>query len=153
MPFNFFFSAAGLIFLIIGYYFIMQARRDWLVYRQSQAWRSVTGRVNKSQVTSSGLTHRNIGVSITYRYEVGGRRFTGERLCFGAEKAIYWTPRQAEKVIAPYPKDSRVTIHYEPGNPPNAVLERKYDKSGAIIGLVFIALGLAFSIPLPLLVK
>lgn len=153
MSFNFFFAAVGLIFLIIGYYFIMQARRDWLLYIQSQAWSSAAGQVNKSQVVSIGLTHRTHEVAITYRYEVGGRQYNGKRLCFGAEKAIYWTPQQAEKVIARYPKDSRVTIHYEPGNPSNAVLERKYDRSGAILGLVSVVIGLIFSVPLSFLVQ
>jgi hypothetical protein len=90
----------------------------------ARGWPSTAGTVLTSTLesrrASDGAGHVNYPV-VAYSYEVKGERYEGRRITPGLE----WGGTGAEQVIARYPVGSRVSVYYDPGNPSEALLERK----------------------------
>ena len=93
----------------------------------------------------SGNTVRFYQAVVEYAFNVEGREYHSTRLSFGAVES---TPKgPAEDKAARYPEGSQVMVHYDPQNPPNAVLEPKVARNwlGWLIAVVFVALAVFFS--------
>lgn len=91
--------------------------------RQVLASRFATtqGTVLSSEVTHNsdgdGTTH---GVRITYRYEVEGREYSGDR--FRYDKSTSSDSAWARQAVKEHRVGSAVTVYYDPQNPAEAVL-------------------------------
>ena len=133
----------GLIFLLVGIFVAWRAIIDWRKYRESESWLTGTAKITNTAITShrgnkGGTSYQ---VHISYTYQVLGQSFQGNQLSFGSEGTHYGTRQEAEKIIAQYPEDNQASIYYDPNDPSQAVLERKYDSTSAILGIIFSVIG------------
>lgn len=118
MPFIFVSFAA-----ILGFFAFRHGIKMQWQWNRSGAWFSTPGIVIESKIriddTTEGVSHF---AAISYSYEVGGEKYTGERVTFldsgGSES-------QANSILAQYPKGSSVTVFYDPKNVSICVLEKK----------------------------
>jgi hypothetical protein len=99
-------------------------------------WPTVTGKVMRTRLDSmvedddsdAGRSHRSpreteyFGATIRYAFSVAGREYQSTRRYIG-RPVLSGSPRAAAKVLAKYPPDAAVTVHYNPANPAEAVLE------------------------------
>ncbi len=128
-PLQVFVSLGALWFPMAAF---IAARRRWnsARARAAAAWPTVPGTVERSQVkqgaSSRGLIYHRL--MLAYRYEVGGRRYEGDRVQFGPQ----WVSSLAliERLAAKYPARAQVTVRYDPGAPDTAVLETSDDMAG-----------------------
>ncbi len=131
----------------------------WLVYpalqtRSASRWPTVKGRVLSSEVSShtttshgerasprrgsqrrgnydfhsSGSESTIYHLDIKYEYEVDSKKYTGTRLSFErpSEEHSDWSAKALK-----YRSGSKVTVHYNPDKPSEAVLELEYATGGA----------------------
>jgi hypothetical protein len=95
----------------------------------SNAWPSVPGVVTSAEIevqrgsgsSSGGAATDSYHGRVVYAYEVAGDSLTARRVNFGE----YGTgeSEHAEAIISRYPEGTEVVVHYDPGNPRDAVLE------------------------------
>ena len=103
-------------------------------------WPTVTGKVirtgsesyvedNSTEATDSDHPHRGprqetvyTGAIIRYAFSVAGRDYQSTRRYVG-RPVLSGSPRDAAKVLARYPLNAPVTVHYNPSNPAEAMLE------------------------------
>ncbi|HUI97866.1 MAG TPA: DUF3592 domain-containing protein [Xanthobacteraceae bacterium] len=103
-------------------------------------WPTVTGKVigtrtesyvddNTTEATDSDHPHRGPGAEteytgaiIRYAFSVAGRGYQSTRRYVG-RPVLSGSPRGAAKVLAKYPLNGAVTVHYNPANPAEAMLE------------------------------
>jgi hypothetical protein len=119
--------------------------------KAAQAWPTAPGVILASGLDQHTSYDSDRGSSTTYapqvqyQYDVMGSTYTGNQLAFGNASYDY---RTASKRIAPYPQGAQVTVHYDPANPANAVLETK--ASGSVIllvlGVIFAGIGLVIGV-------
>ncbi|MCC7358104.1 MAG: DUF3592 domain-containing protein [Anaerolineales bacterium] len=127
---------AGIV-LIAGYLRNRAAR--------SQQWPSTLGQVLTSGVREIATDDGRFDwPNVTYQYAVGARTYTSNRVSFGPASAF--GGYTAQNVQARYPVGQAVTVYYDPGNPSEAVLERREHASRAylIIALIVFLLALCF---------
>lgn len=110
------FFIVGLIVLLIG----------WGDIRQAQAslnWQSVAGVIVSSdlEVRSDEQGSTLYGANIRYTYSLNGQEYTGNRVFFGE---VNTSDRQPIfDLLLKYPKDTAVTVYYDPNDRTQAVLE------------------------------
>ena len=108
---------SGLVIAGIG----VNTARDALA---SRSWPTTRGVVEQSRVET--IRSRRADRSKTYRprvryaYEVDGRSYSAERISFGDSAIGLRGP--AARIADRYPGGSRVTVHYSPEQPAEAVL-------------------------------
>lgn len=99
-------------------------------------WPTVTGKVMRTCIESvtedddsdAGRSHRSpsettyTGATIRYAFSVAGRDYQSTRRHVG--RPVFSSgSRAAARVLAKYPQNGQVTVHYNPDNPAEAVLE------------------------------
>jgi hypothetical protein len=133
----------GVIAVIVALRFGWVALKERKRYRQSENWVPITGLVTASNVNiESGDENTTYTPVITYTYQVMGQEYQGSQISFGSKGVSYSKQRKAEKIVARHPAGSQPTIHYNPADPSQAVLERQYNPSDVISGLGFGLVGL-----------
>jgi len=104
----------------------------------SRGWPEARGVIESAEVTSrsDGHEQRLYGASVRYRYDVAGKRYTGERVSYESGQS----PQReiAEGVIRRYAPGTEVAVRFDPANPAKAVLE---PGSSAIGPWVLVAIG------------
>ena len=114
-------AIAGILSIVFCLWFLRFARKNLRNADTSKHWPGVQGHM--VSVTLWGK--RNIAgksedaerLTVSYRYEVDGKAFDGNRIAFYT--LMYpETVRFAED----HPQNSDVTVFYDPNNPQNAVL-------------------------------
>jgi hypothetical protein len=70
---------------------------------------------------------------VRYRYTVG-REFEGSRIRFGSVACR--TGSHARELVAPYPEGAPVTVHYDPADPAESVLELAASRGSSMAGIV-----------------
>jgi len=136
----------GGILVLFALFTGWRAMKDWRRYRESENWIPVPGQVKASKVTvedgyeNTPTTYTPI---IIYTYPVMGKTYQNHQISFGSEGISYERRKKAERVIARHPVGSQSVIHYNPDDPSQAVLERKFHPSNAITCLVVGLLGVA----------
>ena len=82
---------------------------------------------------------------IEYSYRVDGREYHSTQISFGGKLA--GSEELARAKAARYPSGTDVSVHYDPKNPSNAVLDLKVAYAGPflVITLVFFGLAIFFS--------
>jgi hypothetical protein len=113
-----------LFFGLIFGAFLSGALRGW----QSRHWPATGGTVEESFVrecerTSESSINPTILYEpvVRYRYEVNGEKKESRQIGFLGVRST--SEAAAEKVIAKYPKEAKVTVYYHPKLPHLAVLE------------------------------
>ncbi len=132
----------GVIFFLVSLLAATTAMKDWQRYRESDNWVPATAQIVSGNISAQkGSKNTSYVVNIRYTYTVLGQIFEGGQFSFGSEGTGYDTRNRAEKVIAQYPAGSQATIYYDPNNPQQAVLERKYDSTGATLAVILGVIG------------
>ena len=121
--------AYGVLISGIGY-------MGWVFCKQrlvakSQTWPSVPGTISHSglgvdsKLAGPSMTsNRTYNASISYRYMVGSRVFTGGTICIGGVLNTSFKDRAQERVDR-YREGSTVTVYYNPDKPETSCLERQ----------------------------
>jgi hypothetical protein len=88
----------------------------------SGAWPTVPGKVEWSRIERTPRGHTTyFRLVIDYRYEVGGRDYEGDTVQFGPPRVT--GQGLIERLADKYTAGAQVTVHYDPDDPRNAVLE------------------------------
>jgi hypothetical protein len=127
------FVVLGIVFAVLS----LRARRQAFA---CAGWPTTPGQILSARINTeiednltasdegdSGNRHRPpedvmSGATIRYTYRVGGRDYQSTRLCVG-RPVLSGNPRDAEAIVAKYPANAQVSIHYNPSNPAEAMLE------------------------------
>ena len=113
--FFFYLMFDGIVFALMIY--------QQLASNATRTWLSASGRI-----VSSRVSHKNNDVrygpspEITYTYEVNGKSHKGDVITRGGISSR--GRKFSEAVVARYPKDSAVTVFYNPKKPSESCLER-----------------------------
>ena len=113
-----------------------------LEVRRASSWSTASGRIVKSGTEASH--HRFAGEATTvktvpaveYEFGVGGRTWRGNRISIGEDSGGANTGATLQR----YPVGAVVSVHYDPDNPKNCVLERDVP-AGVGKGLAILVLG------------
>ena len=119
-------------------------RNSWREYAATR-WPTAPGVVTGSDVRVScggrGCSHLP---DILYVYEIDSERLSSDRVTFGGVM-LDWTTPEADEVVARYPVGASVSVHYDPRNHEEAVLEPgRYLGTAIIGGLGALLLGVAY---------
>ena len=124
----------------------------WKSIRQSRtlkSWPTTVGTVLSSHVTQEKKRDKNGSMSTEYRrsieyeYSVRESTFRSRRIGKGSEPA-YYLKDSCERALTLYPEGGAVTVHYDPNDPSDAVLDvTRYDWIGYFLvgGLLFLVGG------------
>lgn len=96
-------------------------------------------RVEKSSSGKSGTTYTPI---IVYKYEVDSRRYGGSKIALGPSSSS-----EAIKICNFYKKGNQYTCYYNPDNPEEVILNKKYrlDGFGILFGVFFVGIPIVFA--------
>ena len=107
---------------------------------RAQVWPTALG-----QVIRSGLRpdphDAGSSVDVAYRFSVGAKSFTSERIAFAA---LSDSLAAKERLVARFPAGSEVEVFYDPLDPENSVLIREPSSLwqwAAATGVAFVAIG------------
>ena len=141
-------------FILVGVVLIVARNAFEEQAVDSEDWPTVPGRVVETRVdkeNSTRSTHDSgFGGSrsshytpkVAYEYEVNGIAHRSDRLWFDGSVA---DEARAQSLVAPYAVGDEVTVHYNPGNPSEAVLQTGTGSTGyamLTVGGLFVGLGL-----------
>ncbi len=141
---------AGGVFAVLGIGLLIFGWREREKAKATEAWPTVNGTITSSRLDQNTRTERREGRTYThtsyapvveYTYEVGGKTYLGNHISPGA--AMSYDLGTAQNIVNRYQPASAATIHYDPANPMQAVLETQA-KGGnlfVIVGGVFAVLG------------
>ena len=119
--------------------------------KTTETWPAAGGSIVSSRLDQNTRTERRDGHSYTstsytpiveYTYEVGGKTYQGNKVFPGA--SMSYDHGTAQGIVNRYQPGAAVTVHYDPTDPTQAVLETK-SKGGnlfLILGAVFAVLGM-----------
>ena len=135
------------IFTLVGLVLIYFGLRDILRAQASTRWLPAPGVIVSSDLNvetdSDGNTYYS--ADIHYSYPLDDRQFRGDRVFFGQ---VSTTKRmQVFDLLLKYPRDSVVTVFYNPVDPTQALLEPGIHGANwflPLLGAVFSLVGLAF---------
>lgn len=126
-------GALGILFIVIFAFFYLRIQlREWTLFRASDEWPDVVGKVTYSvaQYDSDGSSPY-----IVYEYRVEGHLYKHHtRVQFGSEYTS-----EAESLVAKYPAGSDVIIYYNPDNPNDSVLRKTFNVNWLHLGFWTIA--------------
>ena len=137
----------GVVFFLASLLAATTAFKDWRRYRESENWVPVTAQIGTGNISARRRTKSTSYVlDIKYAYKVLGQSYENNQFSFGSEGTGYDTRKKAEGILAKYPIGNQVTSYYDPKNPQQAVLERKYESTGAILAVIVGILGIGMII-------
>ncbi len=110
-----FFIVIGLVAVGIGIWTLAKSIR-------SENWPVTDGVIQSAEMKSheeseGGTTH---SAEVTYTYQVAGTSYTGDKVSIGQMSS---SSEYAQGILNRYPAGKRVSVHYLPGDPSDAVLE------------------------------
>jgi hypothetical protein len=141
----------GGIFAAVGIGLIVFGLRDRKKAKATETWPTANGTILSARLDQQTRTERNQGRTYTrtsytpiieYTYTVGGQTHQGSRIFPGT--SMSYDHGTAQNIVNRYQPGAAVTVHYDPGDPTQAVLETKA-KGGnlfLILGGVFALLGI-----------
>jgi hypothetical protein len=108
------FIVIGLVALGAGVWTLVKSLR-------SENWPVTDGVILSSEVKSHSGEHGNTySAAVSYSYLVAGTNYTGKKISIGAMSA---SSDYANGIRNRYPAGKKVSVHYSPDNPADAVLE------------------------------
>jgi hypothetical protein len=140
----------SLVFSAIGLGMLRYARGVSAKAQESLSWPSSEGVISHSAVlarmrqTSNSTNAPTYQADVAYRYKVRGRDYSSARITLADFSS---TGGRAQGIVDRYPDGAPVTVHYNPVDPSDAVLEQGGTSGIAIlyvIGGIFAVAGLLF---------
>ncbi|MDP3450292.1 MAG: DUF3592 domain-containing protein [Anaerolineaceae bacterium] len=115
----------------------------------SQKWPTVPGLILSSRVDihtstdSDGNTSTSYKPVVIYSYSIMGQEYTANRIAFGANA---FSRKKSDSIIARYPANQQVIVHYNPEELEDAVLETQAQGGvlSLVLGCILIGIGLFF---------
>jgi len=142
----------GGIFALIGVILLIVGLRERARARATEQWPTVAGTITSSRIESQTRTSRDEdGVvrhhtthipEVAYTYELQGKAYQGNKVFPGGR--IGFDLGTTQGIVNRYQPGQAATVHYNPADPAEAVLETKA-KGGnifTIIGAIFAVIGL-----------
>jgi hypothetical protein len=139
---------AGFVFALIGVILLVVAIVSRNKANKAKGWPTAQGMVVSSEVrehqnydSEDGRSSINYEPVVQYSYTVNGTPYTASRIAYGANQFDHNT---AQNKANRYAAGSAVTVHYNPGDPHDVVLETEAGGSKVfmIIGIIFAVVGL-----------
>ena len=89
---------------------------------RTEHWAVTEGVIQSAEQKSDsgGDGGTTYSAAVTYAYQVGGASYTGEKVSIGQMSA---SSSYAQKILNRYPVGKKVSVHYAPDDPAEAVLE------------------------------
>ncbi|MBA3073552.1 MAG: DUF3592 domain-containing protein [Anaerolineae bacterium] len=117
----------------------------------SQKWPTVPGLILSSRVDihtstdSDGNTSTSYKPVVIYSYSIMGHDYTANRIAFGANA---FSRKKSDSIIARYPANQQVIVHYNPEKLEDAVLETQAQGGilSLILGCFLIGVGFVFMV-------
>jgi len=134
------------LFIVIG--LVAVGVGVWLLTKslRSEHWPVTDGIIQSAAVKShsgskGGTTY---SAEVTYSYQVAGASYTGDKVAIGQMSA---SSEYAWGIVNRYPVGKKVSVHYSPGDPSDAVLETGIHGGMWIclgVGMAFTLFGIMF---------
>lgn len=126
----------------VALFFVVMGALEWKRAAASQSWPTASGVITESRVveSSSGRRRgRSYTAKVEYAFQVDGQDVKGTRISYRLQPS---GQSGASERVAQYPLGAPVTVHYDPADPSQAVLEVGWDAWNAFpIGIGLFALG------------
>lgn len=136
----------GICLIISGVICFIVGRSTFKTARASKKWPRIQGKVVESGTQRmSGFEGIATAASVRYTYEVDGREYMSDRISMGQYGTGGGGHAKAE--AAKYPVGKIITVHYDPKNPAQSVLE----PGGALFLSLFLFFFAAVTFPTGLL--
>ena len=143
--------AVGGIFASIGIGMLIFGQTQRAKAKATETWPTLSGAIVSSHIDQQRRTQRSQGRTYTrtthmpvveYTYELGGKTFRGSKIFPGANMSF--DLGTAQGIINRYQAGQPTTVHYNPADPTQAVLETKAKGGNLlfILGAVFAVIGL-----------
>jgi hypothetical protein len=110
----------GAIAIAIGVALYVSQFRQGLRATASKRWPVSPGTVVASALEKSPDGRWRYRAAVQYRYRAGGKEYQSDRIFWGGNEG---RQKHMASVIAAYPQGSKVSVHYDPQNPAEAVLD------------------------------
>jgi hypothetical protein len=110
----------GAIAIAIGTALYVAQFRQGLRANASKRWPVSSGKVLASALEKSPDGRWRYRAAVQYRYRVGAKEYQSDRVFWGGNEG---RQRHMASVIATYPQGCKVSVHYDPQNPAEAVLD------------------------------
>lgn len=138
------FAGIGIALLVFG---INQRRKA----RATEQWPTAAGTITAARIDQERRTTRTQGRTEThvtykpvveYTYDANGTRFQGGRLSPGGDMSYDYNT--AQRFLSKYQPGQPATVHYDPANPAQAVLETQAAGSMVlfVVGGIFLLIGI-----------
>lgn len=114
----------GAIFVYLGLKIIADEIRTWRKASASREWSSSVGEVINSELHTSYGRRATYYPRAKYSYTVAGQNYTGDRIVFAWREVF--DREAAEKVVQSYRPGQMVTVFYDPQQPQESTLDRKF---------------------------
>jgi Protein of unknown function (DUF3592) len=112
--------------LLAGGHFCLQGVETIKIANETYSWKKAEGNINYSGIEKSTSTDKHKRVYrkpiIKYTYIANNRNYQGDTIYWGDDKSSSQVS-YTDDVISRYPKNKRITVHYDPMNPQRSVLE------------------------------
>lgn len=137
----------GLFVAVLGIGMVLwgvtQRAKANAVVGAAQAWPTATGTMIATDILRGGTNrHPTFSPLVRYEYDIGGRKYSGDRLRPGYVKV--GSRRAAERMLQAYPVGAGVPVRYDPADPNSSLLELKTSSAPlltAVVGAALILLG------------
>ena len=110
------------LFIVVG--MVIAGVGVWIFTKSLRVehWPVTDGIVQSAEMKSHAGNHGGTTYSaeVTYTYRVAGANFTGDKVAIGQMSA---STSYAQGILNRYPVGKKVSVHYAPGDPADAVLE------------------------------
>lgn len=147
------FMFLGVILALLGLVLLIVGRQQKKRAEAVASWPGAAGEVMQSEIREQEMTGGEDESAPTtmyepvveYRYTVNEQEYISRQYRLGATGVLLGLG-QAQKIISRYPLNSAVTVHYNPMQPDQAVLEMGSASSGMLTaaGGIFFVVGLIF---------
>ncbi|HRE49417.1 MAG TPA: DUF3592 domain-containing protein [Aggregatilineales bacterium] len=144
-------SAVGIaaVLCVVALLLAIRALRGWRLAGISRGWNTTQGTVLAAAVQRSRRVGRTGGGAfypvVAYEYNVGGKRYVGQRIDAGSPVGI-GNYQAVERRVAAYPIGGKVTVYYDPNDPATAVLEHSAGASSTILVVAVVLVIIAISV-------
>jgi uncharacterized protein DUF3592 len=110
----------GAIAIAIGVALYISQFRQGLRATASKRWPVSPGTVIASALEKSPGGRWRYRAAVQYRYRAGGKEYQSDRIFWGGNEG---RQKHMASVIAAYPQGAKVSVHYDPQDPAEAVLD------------------------------
>jgi len=140
------FTILAIMCFPVAAWFYALVRRDVELSRMSQSWPTVPGVLDERKAEQRTTPRGNsYAITLGYSYEVGGRKYRGDRLAFAPRRLD--AGALLDGLLDKYPANAAVTVHYNPVDPQDSVLETDdapaRQRMGRVVMLLLLPVGLA----------